>query len=212
MEPLQKKGSEICHFHIPASRTPPTGPLVGANWERYSRLLSERLQPSPPAATPNELDTYISELHITISGTLAVACRPGRPRHTRTETWNTDLSELELKDGSTFTAKILRCEKPKHQPLHGQQGLAYSAKYKAEVFADTMEEQFRSNAGIYDQDYCEHVEEALDYFFHTDPEVELKQFTLEEVQAFIKKSKPRKAHGLDNIGADLGVIIRQHSN
>ncbi|XP_046686525.1 uncharacterized protein LOC124372201 [Homalodisca vitripennis] len=81
---------------------------------------------------------------------------------TLTETWNSYLSSLELEDGSAWkTAKILRSEKSTHQPLHGQQGLVYSATDKAEAFADTMEEQFSPNADIYDDDHCEHCSTTL---------------------------------------------------
>lgn len=120
----------------------------------------------------------------------------------RNESWNTYLSGLDLENGSAWrTAKILRSEKPTHQPLHGQQGMVYRSTEKAEVFSDTMEDQFRPNADIFNEDHIEHVENFLENFFVADPEPELEPFTFDEVEAYVSKSKPRKAPGLDGVGS-----------
>lgn len=114
--------------------------------------------------------------------------------------WETYLAGLELADGSAWrTAKVLRNEKPTSQPIHGQRGMAYSASAKAEAFADTMEEQFRPHADIYDDDHIEDVEDFLTDYFSRDPEDAIQPFSVEEVETAVRRSKPRKAPGLDGV-------------
>lgn len=118
----------------------------------------------------------------------------------RSETWDAYLTSLDTTDGSAWKlAKILRSEKHTNRPLHGQQGMVYSAQDKAEAFADTMEEQFRTHPNIYDEDHIEEVEEELNEFFAAAPGDQVEPFTLDEVTEAVKRSRPRKAPGLDRV-------------
>lgn len=120
----------------------------------------------------------------------------------RSETWDEYLFSLDIGDGSAWkAAKILRGTKPTSHPLHGQQGIVYSACDKAEAFADTMEDQFQPHPGVYNEAHEEHVENVMLEFFDTQPHDELEPFSLGDIQTVITQAKPRKAPGYDLIGA-----------
>ncbi|KAG8331571.1 hypothetical protein J6590_038379 [Homalodisca vitripennis] len=86
-----------------------------------------------------------SNMQTAVTDALVVASQPGHSRNTRTD--------LPAIIRAAKTVKILRSEKPKQQSLHAQQGLAYPATDTPDAFTDTMEEQFRSNADIYDESH-----------------------------------------------------------
>lgn len=121
----------------------------------------------------------------------------------RTETWDTFLTSLDIHDGSAWkVAKALRSVKSTVHPLHGQQGIVYSAQDKAEAFAVTMEQQFEPHATIFNPDFEEEVEQEVQSFLQDTPEgEELHPFTLEEISEVIAMAKSRKAPGEDRIGA-----------
>jgi len=119
----------------------------------------------------------------------------------RTESWDQHLATLDTQDGSMWrTAKALRGVKPTVHPLRGRQGMAYTARDRAEVFADTMEQQFSPNEDVKDDEHIQDVEARLEEFFAEQPGDQLEPFTLQEVKQVVLRAKPRKAPGLDRIG------------
>lgn len=119
----------------------------------------------------------------------------------RTESWGLYLESLEAGVGGTAwkAAKQLRGSKPTSHPLQGHNGMAYSAQDRADLFADTMHEQFQVNHGVRDVRQVEIVGHFMTEYFREPPEDDLEPFTLQEVTAAIRSLKPRKAPGLDRI-------------
>lgn len=67
----------------PTSRHPPHSRTVKTDWARYCSLLSDRLVPAAPAATPEDLDSLVSDLHGVLAEALASSSKPSPPRDTR---------------------------------------------------------------------------------------------------------------------------------
>lgn len=81
----------------------------------------------------------------------------------RNEVWEEKVQSLCTEDNSIWKmSRALKRDKITNKPLHGENGLVYTEKEKAEALADTLEKQFTNNLEPCDDDHEETVEVTVE--------------------------------------------------
>lgn len=120
----------------------------------------------------------------------------------RQEKWNRHLESLDPQDRSMWkTQKALRTMRQPIPPIHGERGIVYTRREKAEAFADSLELQCRENQlDDEDEDFTDDVERRVRRINRLPDGDPIVPATPEELRDIIKRLKPRKAPGCDEIG------------
>lgn len=85
-------------------------------------------------------------------------------------------------------------------PLHSQQGLKYRNEKKTEIFADTMEQQFRMNdSPEHNREHETNIEEEVNRIKNTNDEKTHTPVKTEEIKRIIQKLPHSKSSGKFNI-------------
>lgn len=119
----------------------------------------------------------------------------------KTERWEEKIESLTTEDNSLWQmSKTLRRDKTSSRPIHGELGLVYLEKDKAEAHADHLEKAFTENSDPSDEDFEEVVRKELKSFFRNNPpSTGIPPTTTIEINSIIKKLNIKKAPGQDNI-------------
>ncbi|XP_045466777.1 uncharacterized protein LOC123675461 [Harmonia axyridis] len=120
------------------------------------------------------------------------------------EDWDKKLEELDTEDQSLWkmtTALTGRKMKAKIPALKKGNQVAVTNEEKAEMFAESLEHQFKPNQKISDDQFNQSVElhGNITDEDHNEMEEDSTEVTEEEVEEIIKTSKNRKAPGIDGI-------------
>lgn len=115
--------------------------------------------------------------------------------------WNEVISELNYEDHSiwSMTRRLLNKPTP-NPPIQGKTHLACNAKDKAEVLADSLQEQFTPNPpSRITSSVTAQVDHYLDAHQQSDHKDDPTPITLSEMETHVKRLKNKKAPGIDGI-------------
>ena len=116
------------------------------------------------------------------------------------QTWQDKVARLQIADNSIWkvTKNLTRPYTPTPS-LHGENGLVYSSTDKANALADSLEKSFQPNTTPADPLHDRNVKRIVTDFFDRGHNIIPKSIKKKKIVAIIKKLKPFKASGPDNI-------------
>ena len=121
----------------------------------------------------------------------------------REESWASKLAEIAENDRNLWAlSKFLKKDKIINTPLQSPQGLTYDSNLKANIFAESLENQFKENEEPRDDDVNDVIDIVHRCYFdqgQAPPPVQLPVITPAEIKEQIKKLKNKKAAGPDGI-------------
>lgn len=114
--------------------------------------------------------------------------------------WNEKMESLAVNDNSIWKmAKVFKTNKKVNRPLKTKNGYACTDQDKAEVFADSLEDQFSLNTEYDKENHRRVMQRVNDFYLNTNDSTNIEHTDLEEVLAIIKNLKINKAPGKDSI-------------
>lgn len=118
----------------------------------------------------------------------------------KNETWNEKVEGLTTDNNSIWKmSKTLKSKNTTNMPLKGPNGDVYSDKDKANIFANTMEQQFSTRDNPNCKDFHAEIIKKYNTIVNDNAINTMNTATTEEIQKIISKLRKNKAPGYDNI-------------
>ncbi|GFX83901.1 RNA-directed DNA polymerase from mobile element jockey [Trichonephila clavipes] len=134
--------------------------------------------------------------------------------HSRTQ-WEKNIEAL-LPVDNTLWRKSSLLRKPFQSippPLKGALGsIAITPIEKAEVIADSLQEQFEPNHIVGQELFDQRIHDEVTNFINTPHVLEIEPTTPTEVLSYVQRLKPRKSPGLDQISNLYEFVLLQRLN
>lgn len=121
-------------------------------------------------------------------------------RNIKNEQWRKTVDRANNDDQHYWhLSKIIKTKKKTPPAIHGRHGIAYSAKDKAEAFAECLQDQFSPNLTHVNIQHTSRTNKKVRKKLRTRVNENIEYTTPTKVKEIIKKLKPRKAPGPDGI-------------
>ncbi|GFT56158.1 RNA-directed DNA polymerase from mobile element jockey [Trichonephila clavipes] len=200
---------------------------LSTNWSNFKFALNKKPLPTTDLTSNENIELAISELNQNFSEAFVEASKPklkNVPKilspeikskihqrnsreiakdiksHSQAQ-WEKHIEALSPED-NTLWRKSSLLRKPFHSipPLKGTLGsIAITPIEKAEVIADSLQEQFEPNHVADREEFDQRIHEEVVNFLATPHVQEIEPTTPTEVLTYVQRIKPKKSPGLDQI-------------
>ncbi|GFX55666.1 RNA-directed DNA polymerase from mobile element jockey [Trichonephila clavipes] len=196
---------------------------LSTNWSNFKFVLSKKPLPSTDLTSNENIELAISELNQNFSEAFVEASKPKfknapkilSPRlnpkfinatakdiksHSQAQ-WEKHIEALSPEDNTLWrNSSLLRKPFRSIPPLKGALGsTAITPIEKAEVIADSLQEQFEPNHVADREVFDQRIHEEVANFLATPHVQEIEPTTPTEVLTYVQRIKPKKSPGLDQI-------------